>query len=182
MADQDFAVTLDALHDAIEAQLQAAFPALKTVEFYRTLEDETIPTPALVLEMDDAEPAPDMDHGSGQAPFLLRFKARLILQCRTAAHAREVRKLATAVATWLWNRRWDGLRADACRVIACEPDEFAPVVDKFAVWSIEWVQLAYLGETAWPNDGAVPVDLYAFAPEVGIPFEPAYIRGDGLPR
>lgn len=182
MADADFAVTIDGLHAAITAQLQAAFPDLKTVEFYRALEDEGIATPALLLEMSEAEPSPDDDAGSEQAPFRLRFEARVVMQGRTPSQRQEMRKLATSLATWLWRRRWAGLPADACQVIACEPDEFAPVVEKFVVWRVEWVQLVFLGESAWINDGAVPLDLYAFAPDIGLPHEPGYIRADGLPR
>jgi hypothetical protein len=61
-----------------------------------------------------------------------------------------------------------GISADACQVIACEPDEFTPKVDRFEVWRVEWVNLVLLGASIWHNDGTIPVEpYYVFTPNVG---------------
>lgn len=176
MADANTTVTLDQLHTAVRDAIAAAFPSFQTVEFYRDDESQSIPTPACLLEMTEAEPQDAMDAGTGQWPTLLRFEARIIMPLRTPAVRLEIRKAATALATWLHLRRWGAAApADECHVIACEPDEFAPEIERFAVWRVEWVQLAMLGETAWTNDGTVPTDvLYSWVPEIGIPHEGDY--------
>lgn len=180
MADADTTVTLDALHTVIAAQIAAAFPSFETVEFYRDDEDAAVPTPACLLEMTEADPQPDSDAGTGQWPVMLRFEARVVMPNRGPAVRLEIRKAATALAAWLNLRRWGSdAPSDECQVIACEKDEFAPNVDKFQVWRVEWAQLVMLGETAWTNEGVVPTDvLYSFVPEVGAAYEEAYVPLD----
>ena len=180
MADADTVVTLDALHEAIRDQVAAQFPDFLTVEFYRDDEGQSMPTPACLLELVEAEDAADMDAGSGQWHAMLRFQARVVMALRGPEVRLNVRKAALALATYLRLRRWDGIAADPCQVIACEPDEFAPNVERFAVWRVEWVQLVMLGESAWTNDGTVPTQvLYSFTPEVGTPNEGSYLPANG---
>ncbi|HKY46145.1 MAG TPA: hypothetical protein VJM50_23845 [Pyrinomonadaceae bacterium] len=176
MADANTEVDLQALHEAIRSQIAAAFPSFKTVEFYRDDEDEKMPTPACLLHMTEAEPAPEQDAGTGQWPALLRFEAHIIMAHRSDVTPIEIRKAATAVATWLHLRRWGpATPTDPCAVIACEPDEFAPNLDKFKVWRVEWVNMAMLGVSAWHNDGTIPDDaLYSWSPEIGIGHEDDY--------
>ena len=174
MADADTSVTLDALHAAIETDLAARFPAFRTVGFYRDDESESIPTPALVLEMIDAEPAPELDVGTGQWPARLRFGGRVILSKHAPAAKLEARKAATALATYVYLKRWTGCATDEAQVIACEPDEFAPNVERFEVWRVEWVHLAFLGESVWTNEGQVPEALYSFVPDIGLAHKDDY--------
>lgn len=177
MADANTEIELGALHDAIEAQIAAAFPSFQTVEFYRDDEDEKILTPACLLEMTEAEPAPDEDAGTGQWPAHLRFEARILMSARSANAKREIRKAATALATWLNLRRFQGMPTDECKVIACERDDFTPRRDNFECWRVEWVQLAFLGESAWNNDGAIPSEVYlGIAPDIGLAHRDDYMR------
>jgi len=174
MADANTELTLDALHSAIAGQLAAAFPSFKTVEFYRDDESESIPTPALLLEMSEAEPAPDHDAGTARWCAYVRFEARVILAARNSRAKLEVRKAATSLAAFLNLRHWTGISADACQLIACEPDAFTPKVDRVEVWRVEWVNLVMLGASTWHNDGTIPEQpFYAFSPNVGR--EPAYV-------
>lgn len=174
MADANTEVTLDQLHDAIRAAVVAAFPDFVTVEFYRDDEDEKMPTPACLLELTEAEPMPETDSGTGQWHTLLRFDARIVMAHRGAATRLNVRKAATALATWLHLKRF-GVPMDPVQVIACEPDEFAPNLDKFAVWRVEFATLVMLGETAWTNDGTVPTQvLYSWSPKIGTGNESEY--------
>lgn len=177
MADANTEVTLDELHDAIVAQIVAAFPAFVTVDFYPDDESEQIATPACMLEMTEAEPIPENNAGTGQWPALARFEARIIMSSRAGATSkREVRKAAVAFATWINLRRLTGIATDPCQVIACEPDEFAPHVDRFVTWRVEWVMPAMFGESVWKNDGAIPQAFFSFAPDIGVPNEPKYVE------
>lgn len=172
MANANTEVSLDAMQTAIAAEIAAAFPAFKTVEFDREDEDENLPCPACLMEFTEAEPAPSDDAGTGQWPALARFEARVILNARKTAKA-EVKKAAVALATWLYNRRFRGIFTDPCQVIACEPDEFSPHVDKFRVWRIEWVMPAMFGDSAWfdPEDDPAtfpyPTPMFSCVPAIG---------------
>lgn len=166
MADFDPEVKIDPLHDAIQAKIAAAFPDFKTVEFYRDDEDQQMPTPAILLAMTEAEPTED-DAGTGQWPALLRFEAHVVMAHRGPTTAMNVRRAALALATWLHQ---DGRfpPSEKAQVIACEPDEFAPQADKFKTWRVEFVVKAFLGETAWKNDGTIPTDvLFSWSPDIG---------------
>ncbi|QAU22884.1 hypothetical protein EO087_01855 [Dyella sp. M7H15-1] len=168
MADLDTHVTLDALHAAMREQLAEQFPGFRLVAFYREDESEKLPAPACLLELTEIEPAPVDDAGTGQFPALLRWEAHVVLGFADPAVQLEVRKAAAALATWLHLRRWKGIRADACQVIGCYKDEFKPGLDRYAVWTVEWVQWVFLGESAWDNDGVIPEHVYfSFAPDVG---------------
>lgn len=183
MADANTEVDIGALHTQIQQQIAAAFPAFKTVEFYRDDETEAIPAPAILLEMDDVEPRPHEDAGTGQLPVHLRFCARIIMGIRTPQHHLAVRLAATALAAWLYQRSWgNGINAQACEVISCMPDEFDPRLDKFIVWRVEWFNYAMLGTSAWDPDGTVIGDpWYSWAPDIGIPHEQDYIQLDPPP-
>ena len=174
MADIDPEVNFDTLHDAIKNGIAAAFPDFKTVEFYRDDEETLFPTPACLLAMTEAEPQPEEDAGAGQFPALLRFEAHIVMGHRSPATHAAVRKAAMALATWLYRKRHFP-PCDEIQVIAVEPDEFAPHAGKFMIWRVEFVMLAFFGETAWKNDGTVPENvLYSWAPKIGIGNEPYY--------
>jgi len=182
MADIDTSLDFDLIHAQIAAQIQAHYPAFKTVEFYRDDETENIPTPAILMEMSEVEPDLTEDAGTGQLPAYLRFEARIIMGIRTPAVKRAVRKAACALAGWLHLKAWaNGVNAGPCEVVAVSPDEFDPRLDKWAVWRVEWRQQVFLGDSVWDgeNDGTVPESQYSFAPRIGIPYADEYIPLDG---
>lgn len=178
MADADTEVTLDEIQAAVTAAVSAAFPAFKTVEFDRDDEGEDMLLPACLMEFIEAEPAPELDAGTGQWPALARFDARILLPARKTAKS-EVKKAAVALAAWFNLRRFPGVSADPCQVIACEPDEFSPAADRFRVWRVEWVIPAMFGESVWGNDGDTPGSLFSFVPYVGTAHEADYSPIEG---
>lgn len=168
MADIDTHVTLEALHAAIREQIAAQFSSFRRVEFYRDDETEKLPAPACLLELTEIEAAPGQDAGTGQFPALLRWEAHVVLGYLDPAVKLEVRKAAAALATWLHLRRWQGIRADPCQVIGAYPNPFKPGLDRYAAWTVEWVQGVFLGESAWTNDGVIPEHVYfSFSPDIG---------------
>ena len=174
MADANTEVNIQAFHAGIRDAIAAAFPSFVRVEFYRDDETEQLPTPACLLEMVEAEPQPDRDAGTGQWPANLRFEARIIMPRGPTARL-NVRLAALSLASWLNLRRIPGHPTDEFQVIACEPDEFEPQLDRFVVWRIEWVVLAFIGESAWKNDGTIPTTvLYGFSPDIGAGNEGKY--------
>lgn len=170
MADANTDVTIEGLHDAIQAAVVQAWPDFRVAEFYRDDETERMPTPACLLEMTECEPAPELsDGGTGKLPCILRFEARIIMLVRDKRVALELRKSATAFATWLHQLgRFPGAITDRIEVIACEPDDWMPANGGFRAWRIEWVVPVLLGEDAWRNvDGVVPSAYYSIVPEIG---------------
>ena len=174
MADLDTSITIDGLQAAIQAQLAAQFPDFKTLEFDREDEERDLPTPAMLLDCEEIEPAPEDDAGTGQFTARIRFCARIVMGRRDPAVKLQVRKAAAAVATFIQKHHFDGVHADECEVTACMVDEFDPVMDHWAVWRVEWYMLVMLGDSAWNNDGTVPESFFSFSPDIGLPNKDAY--------
>lgn len=179
MANAITNIDLADLHAAIERDIQAAFPALKTVAFYREEDERTPPTPeqlpACLLELSEMEPTPDVDPGTMQLAVNARFEARVMLSFREPRAKLEIRKLAAALAAWLRLRRWSHpteagktLPTGPAEVIQILPDDFSPELDRFEVWRVEWQQPIHLGETIWTDEGVVPgAPLYSWSPDIG---------------
>ncbi|MFB9149526.1 hypothetical protein [Roseovarius ramblicola] len=173
MMGPDTEISLGALHQAIIDAVAAQFPDLATVGDYR--EDRAaLPLPAVLIEMADLEGAPDEDPGTGQLAMVARFDARVIIGFRTAAAEREIRKLAGALGAFAHLNRW-GLPVAPAEVLSAGPDDFAPELDQYVVWRVEWAQVIHLGTSVWVNDGTIPARvLYSVAPEIGPAHEDDY--------
>lgn len=177
MADIDPSLDYDRFCDQVEAEIKQKFPAFKTVVFDLDDESEDIATPAVLLEICEAEPDDGAQAGTGQLPALLRVEARIIMGVRTPQVKRAVRKAALALAGWLHLKRWDGVIADPARILACSPDEFDPRLDKWAVWRVEWHHRVFVGEAYDDpdlNHGGVPTAFFSFSPDIGIPSQGDY--------
>jgi hypothetical protein len=161
-------INFDTLHPAIVADIQAQFPGLATVEFYRE-DRQAIPLPACILDLTEFETADEeLDPQTGQLAVNARFEAELIMGFRDAKVKLELRKLAGAFAAWLRLRRWTGQPAGAVQVVGCYKDEFNPRLDQYEVWRVEWTQVLHLGPTVWTNEGVVPTQILgSWRPEIG---------------
>lgn len=164
---------LDALHAAIVDRLAAAFPAVVTVEAYPD-DRRTMRAPAILVDLEDFEAAPDDNPGTEQLPVVARFSARIVIGFRTANAKREIRKLAAAVGVFVHRNRW-GQHVGPAEVLTITPDDFEPTLDQFEVWRVDWQQPLALGEGVWNNDGTIPTEvLYSFVPDVGAANEDDY--------
>ncbi|MEO3478142.1 hypothetical protein AAFO90_10730 [Phaeobacter sp. CAU 1743] len=159
-------VELNALHDAILAQIRADFPALVTVGDYDEDRKDLL-IPAVLVELVDMEGAPDEDPGTEQVPFVSKWVARVVLGFRTESVKREVRRLAAALGVKIHRQRW-GQTVSPAQVTYIGPDAFDPEFDKFEVWAVEWDQQIDLGASVWPGEGVVPeVVKVGWAPDIG---------------
>ncbi|KVE36757.1 hypothetical protein, partial [Burkholderia sp. TSV86] len=170
-----------ALHDAIVAEIKARFPDLQTVEFYRTEErrggPDGLPLPAVLLDLSEFDPTPEIDPGTEQLAVNARFEAEIIFGFRKPTIKREIRKFAAAFGAWLRLRRWTGVRTGPAYVTSICRSDFNPELDQYEVWCVEWSQEIHLGNTVWTNDGSVPTQVFAsVAPDIGKDHEPDYIE------
>lgn len=173
MANAITNIDLGELHQAIQAAIQAQFPAFKIVEFYREEEDRKPPPPeqlpACLLEMSEMEAALDEDPGTEQLPVYARFEARVMIGFRTPRAKIEIRKLAGALAAWIFkNKHFHGKPTGPAEIIGLSPDDFDPELDRFEVWRVEWRSIVHLGETIWTDEGVTPsAPLYSWSPDIG---------------
>lgn len=176
MADQNTEVSLDTLHDVMVQQIQAQFPTLQTVEFYRT-DYSGLPIPACLLEMTEMENEPAEDAGTDQIAVKARFEARFIIGFKTPNAKREIRKLAAAFAAWVKFRKWPGAPSGEAEVIGCYDDHFEPALEQYEVWRVEWTQLLFLGANVWLGGGILPSTvMLGYAPLIGLGHETDYVQ------
>lgn len=169
----DTEIDLDALHAAVVGAIKEQFPSVVTVADYRE-DRQRLPLPAILVELDDIEAAPDEDPGTEQLAARTRWIARIIIGFRTANAEREVRKLAAALGAFIHMQRW-GQPVEAAQVLTISPDTFDPSLDQYVVWAVEWQQVVHLGASVWKPDGELPETvLYSHVPRIGIPYEPEY--------
>lgn len=178
MADEQAALTLEAVHDAIVRAVRAQFPDLRTVEAYR-LDRRSVNAPACLIELTELEVLTDRDPGTEELAVQARFEARFVIGFRqgTGNPKLAVRKLAAAFAVFARLNRWGVHGIGPAQVIGCYPDDFEPEMDQYECWRVDWAQELRLGESVWVNDGTpVPGVWASWAPAIGAAHEADYRR------
>lgn len=181
MADQ---VSIDALQDAIVADIKAAFPDLKTVEFYGEQRSGML-LPACQLDVPEWQDFDSPDPGTGQQPVMMRFEARFIISGVQAQESkRSIRRLAAAFSAFLYKRRWTDAASPGKKLptgpsefMGAYHDAFHPELDQYQVWRVEWQQYVPLGESVWADGDAPPARVFVgSAPDIGAGHEPDYLE------
>ncbi len=156
MANQDTEINLDSIHQSIIDAITDKFPTLQTVTDYHDSR-QPLTVPACLIELTELT-AEDDDPGTEQLALLARFEARIIIGFRTPSAKREIRKLATSLATFIQNHRW-GQPIGSATVLGCYPDEFSPELDQYEIWRVEWSQEIHFGSSVWTNEGIIPTTV-----------------------
>lgn len=182
MVDAITGVDLDQLHDVIEAKLQTQFPAFKLVQFYRDEEERKVPgqqeLPALLLELTNFDIDVDSDAGTEQMPLTAKFEARIIDTFNQRRAKINVRKLAAAVALYIFkNKHFTGLGKFGVGVSTVDDiteDAFFPELDRLEVWRVDFSTQIVVGENVWIESGETPIPVLSYAPEIGLGHEEQY--------
>ena len=156
MSDQPF--SLDRLYEAIEQHLQEQLPGLQGVSFWPDLSaDTSIPTPVVLLEMAEMEPAQDL--GTGETALTCKFEARIVVDSISTDPQRQAVQLASQLAVLLRGQSW-GLEVDCAQFMRSTQDWTKPELDGYTVWLVEWTHQLYLGTEAWPWPDEPPGTLW----------------------
>ena len=175
-------VDLDQLHHAIAEKLRTQFPVFKLVQFYRDEEERKGPStqelPALLLELASFDVDIDGDAGTEQLPLIARFEARIIDTFNQRRAKINVRKLAAAVALYIFqNKHFTGLGPYGVGVSALgdiSEDAFFPELDRYEVWRVDFSTQIVVGENVWAESGETPTPVFGYAPEIGAAHEDQY--------
>lgn len=174
---------LAALHAAIVDTSAAAFHGVH-FEFYRVDRKSlpfgdgvgTNPPRAYCLfdltEMDVA----DFDPGTEQQAVTAKFDAEIIVRSLQVDARLLVRQLAGSYAAFLRRQlRWPGVLNGPIKLTGCYKDDFAPELDQFEVWRVEWMQDVWLGDVSEPAVAIPTQPLLSFVPLVGPAHPDEYI-------
>ena len=173
-------IDLAVLHTKIAEKINAKFGStVKTIAAYSRYMDK-IEVPAITFELDTIEPNATADIGTQQLQVDIRFSASLIYSYKQG-NKFAVRLMSANFASFLQGQRF-GMPVTPARFIAATPQEFDAENPEYEVWRVEWEHTCLLGETAWPEGGALPTDIRAsWAPKIGIPHEPDYVPIQDIP-
>ena len=182
MVDAIAGVDFDQLHDVIEEKLRTQFPVFKLVQFYRDEEERKAPTaqelPALLLELTNFDIDVDGDAGTEQMPLIAKFEARIIDTFNQRRAKINVRKLAAAVALYIFqNKHFTGLGKFGVGVSTVDDiaeDAFFPELDRYEVWRVDFSTQIVVGENVWTESGETPTLVFSYAPEIGVAHENQY--------
>ena len=153
MSEQPF--SLDVLYQAIEQQIQQHLPGVQQVSFWPDIAHH-IPLPAVFLDIGEIESG--QETGTGKTTLTITFEARVIVDVIRADHYRQAVQLATQLAVLLRAQYW-GLPVQAAEFTRSTQDWTRPELDGYTVWLVEWTQVIYLGEQAWPWPDEPPGSL-----------------------
>ena len=153
MSEQPF--SLDLLYQAIEQQIQQHLPGVQRVSFWPDIAQH-IPLPAVFLDIGEIEPG--QETGTGKTTLTITFEARVIVDVIRADHYRQAVQLATQLAVLLRAQYW-GLPVQAAEFTRSAQDWTRLELDGYTVWLVEWTQVIYLGEQAWPWPDEPPGSL-----------------------
>lgn len=165
-------LTIEALCTYAEQYLKTNFSVFKEVKAFEDSRDpKDLRTPAFFFECSDVQTNVEDDPETEETAATLRFEGQVI--CAATTPRRKVFQLALAVASKLRRSRVGvpvGVTVGPVRVLGVSADNFNPSLDQFHVYSVEWEQLVYLGESVFDDDSSlVPVSevLISSAPLVG---------------
>ncbi|MGL5526399.1 MAG: hypothetical protein ACRDCY_21965 [Aeromonas veronii] len=135
----------------IEHAIKARFPRLNTVALMRTAPDDTIKTPAVLLEVSGFTGGKKVS--GGRLALRMTCQAHCMLSIRSANVEREIVNMAAAVAALVEGNHW-GLPAAVQRPenIEATPGEFSTGEAGFESWVVSWEQLIHLGAEWQPPD------------------------------
>lgn len=146
-------VNIEDLHAAMKTALAEKFKGV-AVDYY-SRPGETVKTPAIFIELDEADAAANGgDIGTEQVDATLRFCAYVVLKFGDGKKL-EARRLALSVMAFIQGQRW-GQSVGAADVIGAYPDTFKAVnppanesTQEYETMRVEFVHEALIGADVW---------------------------------
>ena len=124
---------------------------------------DSLPLPAIVLDMVELEPA--RERGTGDLSLISHWEARVLVSdtLDELSHWALVQAVLLALDTY----HWPQINIARPVLKQASPDPFSPEYQGHRVWLIEWTQQVVIGDNIWQGQFVVPTVL-----SVGCPGEP----------
>ncbi|WP_053982225.1 hypothetical protein [Marinagarivorans algicola] len=166
-------ITLDEYHASVVNFLKRELSWLKNVYVYPDIKAD-FASPCAFLAVKDWEPADDSPADT-QKKINLSCAIVVAVSCTTTDVQRVVRDAAMAVTVLVDDSRL-GVVGDCARVLQAQPESFAPALEGYELWSVDFIHPIYVGASSYVgHEGAVPHKiLSSCAPLIGLPNEPFY--------
>ncbi|MDR2366131.1 MAG: hypothetical protein LBD68_09845 [Zoogloeaceae bacterium] len=132
---------LTALHRAIQEGITAGLPGVFVLPPYPDLQRALTRLPAIDTQLTDLEPGDDP--GSGEAPLIGRFTARVIVDPNLADAGLSAREMAARLAALLYRQTWGMTEIGYAHFVQAGEDALSPDLDGYLVWMVEWTHAFY---------------------------------------
>ncbi|APU00411.1 hypothetical protein [Aeromonas phage 3] len=144
----------------MEAHFKEAMPMLRTVDAYRDSPNDKIPTPALLVGVEEMEQGKKVT--GGRLAMDCTFSAYCLLSSKTVRAETEIRNMAAMVALKLDGERFGlGEAVGRPQSVSCVPGIFQNDQPGLECWIVSWEQTVHLG-TEWKPAG-IDADGYWLA-------------------
>lgn len=127
---------LDAVLEAIKADLRQVLPEAVMVTDFRLAEDGEVKTPALLLDLEQFEE--NIDAGFDPCSLRLNFCAYCVLSRQTANVEREAVKFAMTVARRIRRKNFGFDELGEPERISAMPGSFRPGQKGYESWAVTW--------------------------------------------
>lgn len=161
------AATIPAIFAAMEAQIRAALPAIKTVGAINAVTGHGINTPAALIDVEGMREG--QDDGQGQLPVVLRFVAYCILSTATDKAEIEIQNFATELFRLVRRNTWGIQGVDIPENLEAVPADFGPDKPGYEIWAVTWEQTIRVGGSVWEGGSRPSTVFLGVAPDIGPP-------------
>lgn len=162
---------IEDLHNAILSDITSNIAGIATSGAYPKLQ-AAIAVPAVFVDLVSLEPG--VDPGTNQLALVARFEARVIVNSNDNGPMK-VRELAVEIAKVI-NQKQFGMKVSCAKIVGISPDTFAPELDVYDAWLVEWEHEFDIGVSVWDGTGIIPTEiLLGYSPEIGTPHENDYV-------
>lgn len=170
-------MSIDALLAAIKLGIETDFSSIATVDFTADIHDRlrgSIDVPAVLI---DCVRFPVLDDSMVQGEIRATAQAALFILVdfkRTNAQS-FARSLALQLGRFMHRKHWSVSGALPTMVSNIEKDDFAPELDRFEVWRVDFTSIITVRADSLEGYLLSPSNvLFSYVPRVGPPHEPAY--------
>lgn len=139
--------------------LQTAFPILQSVVADDAVLEDSLPLPALLIDLPRFEP--DTDRGAGTLNLTTFFEARLLLDRKDPNVHHRAKGLATRLSWFIQNQTW-GQQMAPCRITGISNESID--AEGNLCWLIEFTTSLQVGELAM-RDHTDPLHWLDLAPD-----------------
>ncbi|MBU2708827.1 hypothetical protein KCM76_22730 [Zooshikella marina] len=142
---------LTEFHNAVVSGIKEKIPELGTVAAYSPIYEQSLNTPAVLIELTEMEPAETIS--GGRTAVTLSMAAHVFLAASDNLEDLQlgIRNLAVYVLQAVHRNHWGLTGAvGSPKLVEAVPGGFKPDCDGYESWIVTWEQVIYLGKEHQP--------------------------------
>ncbi|XPV77936.1 MAG: hypothetical protein ACNI27_08455 [Desulfovibrio sp.] len=157
-------IDVNKAHEAINACVVDKFPEFKDVSSYAE-HKKRLPEFGVDIQLNSIEPSSEKD-SSGRLAVKLRWEMKVYFRSKSKTKM-AIRGHMANLCLFVHDNQF-GIPCMPTELIGAFKDEFSQVVEGHEAWNVEFEHTAFLGKSAWEDEGETPKEiLSSYAPLIG---------------